>query len=60
MQPQRSDDQRPAQESVDGRRDHERGADQGTPGVDSAQVADVAHRTVDLTANLSGAGGVRA
>lgn len=58
MQAHDSDDQRPEEKPADGRRDVERSAVQDADGVASAPVPDVGNRTVCLSANIIGKGGV--
>lgn len=59
MQPHDSSDQRPAQESTDGRRDTERSSVEAANGVAPATVSDVGNRTVCLSATLTGAGNIK-
>jgi len=58
MQPHDSGNQRPEEVNPDGRRDDERSAVQDAHGVAPAQVPDAPNRTVHLSANLRGTGGV--
>jgi len=56
MQPHDSNDQRPAQEPIDGRRDTERITDDSATGLAPAPIPDVADGTVCLSAKLIGSG----
>lgn len=59
MQSHDSNDQRPAQEPADGRRDTEQSSMEAANGLAGAQVPDMADRTVCLSATLTGAGNIK-
>lgn len=58
MQALNGTNQRAQEEPVDGRRDSERGSSQDAPALAPQLPADSTHRTVCMSAGLTGRGGV--